>query len=84
MRKEEFVITVESKSRLAENILCEKGMSVYDALIHALGTAGTGGFSNMNSSVAAFHSPIIEWIITIFMLLFGVNFALYFQLLERQ
>lgn len=33
MRKEEFVITVESKSRLAENILCEKGMSVYDALL---------------------------------------------------
>lgn len=63
-------------------LLVCSGMSVYDALIHALGTAGTGGFSNMNSSVAAFHSPIIEWIITIFMLLFGVNFALYFQLLE--
>ena len=63
-------------------LLVCSGMSVYDALIHALGTAGTGGFSNMNASVAAFHSPTIEWIITIFMFLFGINFALYFQLLE--
>lgn len=58
------------------------GMSVYDALIHALGTAGTGGFSNMNASVAAFHNPAVEWIIAVFMFLFGVNFALYFQLIE--
>lgn len=58
------------------------GMSVYDSFIHALGTAGTGGFSNMNASVAAYNSPAIEWIITIFMLLFGVNFALYFQAIK--
>lgn len=58
------------------------GMSGYDAVIHALGTAGTGGFSNMNSSIAAFNNPAVEWIITIFMLLFGINFALYFQILR--
>ncbi|WP_294375397.1 TrkH family potassium uptake protein [uncultured Clostridium sp.] len=58
------------------------GMNLYDALIHAMGTAGTGGFSNMNESVAAFHSPLIEWIITIFMIIFGINFALYFQILK--
>ncbi len=58
------------------------GLSFYDAMIHALGTAGTGGFSNMNSSIAAFNSPAVEWIITIFMLIFGVNFALYYQLIK--
>ena len=58
------------------------GLSWYDSIIHALGTAGTGGFSNMNASVAAFNNPAVEWIITIFMLLFGVNFVLYFQLIR--
>ena len=60
------------------------GMNVYDALIHTFGTAGTGGFSNYNLSVAAFHSPLIEWIIACFMLLFGINFAIYFHALRRE
>lgn len=56
------------------------GMSLYDALIHAFGTAATGGFSNKNASVAAFDSVYIEVIITVFMLLFGVNFSLYYTI----
>ena len=60
------------------------GMNLYDALIHTFGTAGTGGFSNYNSSVGAFHSPAIEWIIGVFMMLFGVNFAIYFHLMRRE
>lgn len=72
-----FVLT------LIEGILLMfAGMNLYDAVIHAMGTAGTGGFSNMNASIAAFNSPVIEWIITIFMLIFGINFALYFQVLK--
>ncbi|MBE6062071.1 MAG: TrkH family potassium uptake protein [Clostridium butyricum] len=63
-------------------LLMIAGMSLYDATIHAMGTAGTGGFSNMNASIAAFNSPAIEWIVTIFMTIFGINFALYFQLLR--
>ncbi|MGM9934340.1 MAG: TrkH family potassium uptake protein [Clostridium sp.] len=63
-------------------LLMFAGMNLYDAVIHAMGTAGTGGFSNMNASIAAFNSPAIEWIITIFMLIFGINFALYFQVLK--
>ncbi|MGL5381465.1 TrkH family potassium uptake protein [Clostridium sp.] len=63
-------------------LLMMAGLSLYDSLIHSLGTAGTGGFSNMNSSVAAFANPTVEWIITIFMLLFGVNFALYYQMVK--
>lgn len=62
-------------------ILMTAGMNAYDAAIHALGTAGTGGFSNYATSVGAFSSAAIDWIITIFMLIFGVNFALYFRIL---
>lgn len=58
------------------------GMNLFDAVIHAMGTAGTGGFSNMNASIAAFNSPLIEWIITIFMIIFGINFALFFQIIK--
>lgn len=62
-------------------LLMLAGMSAYDAAIHAMGTAGTGGFSNYGASIAAFNSPLIEGIITVFMVLFGVNFVLYFKLL---
>lgn len=58
------------------------GMPWYDSLVHAFGTAGTGGFSVKNISIAAYNSPAIEIIITVFMLLFSVNFALYFLLLR--
>lgn len=57
------------------------GMNPYDAAIHAMGTAGTGGFSNYGASVGAFESPAIEIIITCFMVLFGVNFALFYRVL---
>ena len=57
------------------------GMPLYDSLIHAFGTAGTGGFSNRNLSVGAYGNPAFEIIITIFMLLFSINFALYFLVL---
>ncbi len=57
------------------------GMNPYDAAIHAMSTAGTGGFSNYAASAAAFQSPSIEIILTVFMVLFGINFALFFRLL---
>ncbi len=57
------------------------GMNPYDAAIHAMSTAGTGGFSNYAASTAAFQSPSIEIILTVFMVLFGINFALFFRLL---
>ena len=57
------------------------GMSVYDAAIHALSTAGTGGFSTYGASIGAFNSLAIEIIITVFMVLYGINFALYYHAL---
>ncbi|MDU5119861.1 MAG: potassium transporter TrkG, partial [Clostridium botulinum] len=63
------------------SLLLIAGMPFYDTLIHAFGTAGTGGFSSMNSSVGAYNNVYIEVIITVFMILFGVNFNVYFQLI---
>jgi trk system potassium uptake protein TrkH len=57
------------------------GMSFYDALLHSFSTAGTGGFSNMNASVGAYDNSYIHWVITAFMLLFSVNFNLYYLIL---
>ena len=62
-------------------LLMLAGMSPYDAAIHAFGTAGTGGFSNYLDSVGAFHSVDIDVIITFFMVLFGINFAVIFRAL---
>ena len=56
------------------------GMDVIDALSHAFSTLGTGGFSTRNESIASFNSPVIEWIITFFMFLAGINFSLIFYL----
>ena len=58
------------------------GMPLYDSLIHAFGTASTGGFSSRNASVGAYGSVYLETVITIFMLLFGVNFSLYYAVLK--
>jgi len=59
------------------------GMPLYDALIHSFGTAGTGGFSNKALSIGAYNNPSFEVIIGIFMLLFGINFNLYYFILLR-
>lgn len=62
-------------------LLCG-GMNLFDSLVHAFGTAGTGGFSNQAESVGA-YSPYLQWVITIFMILFGVNFNAYYLILIR-
>ena len=64
-------------------MLCAGGMPLFDSLIHAFGTAGTGGFSNKALSVGAYNSSYFEVVIGVFMLLFGINFNLYYFLLLR-
>ena len=58
-------------------------MPLFDAVCLTFGTAGTGGFGVLNDSVAS-YSPYCQWIITLFMLLFGVNFNIYFLLLIKK
>ena len=60
------------------------GMNLYDSVIHAFSTAGTGGFNNRNNSVAYYNSAYIEGVITIFMILFGINFNMYYFLLLKK
>ena len=58
------------------------GMPLYDCLVNAFATAGTGGFSVLNISIGGYNNPVFEVIIGVFMLLFSVNFALYFLILS--
>lgn len=59
------------------------GMSVFEALNTSVATAGTGGFGIKNDSLIS-YSPYIQWVVTIFMLLFGVNFNAYYLIIFRQ
>ena len=59
------------------------GMNLFDAVTHAFSTAGTGGFSNRAASVSFYDSAYIDGVITVFMILFGINFNLYFFILLK-
>jgi trk system potassium uptake protein TrkH len=63
-------------------LLCGN-MPIFDSVTTALGTAGTGGFGIKNDSIGG-YSNYIQWVVTIFMILFGVNFNAYYLLLFRQ
>lgn len=60
------------------------GMPLFDALVNAFGTAGTGGFSHLNRSIGQYGNPYYEIVIGIFLILFGINFNLYYFLLMRR
>lgn len=64
-------------------LLLAGGMPVYDSIVHSLGTAGTGGFAIKADGLAS-YSPYCQWVITIFMLIFGVNFNLYYLILIKR
>ncbi len=58
-------------------LLIAGGMPVFDALATSMGTAGTGGFGIRADSMMS-YSPYLQWVVTIFMILFGVNFNAYY------
>jgi trk system potassium uptake protein TrkH len=58
------------------------GLGPLEAVNHSFATMATGGFSTRNASIAAYHSPAIEMVVTLFMILAGANFALHFQWLR--
>lgn len=62
-------------------ILCGLKMPAFDSFCTAFSTASTGGFSVRNASIAAYNSPGIEATLTVFMLLFSVNFNVYYLIL---
>lgn len=57
------------------------GMKPFDAMIHAFGAAGTGGFSNKAASVGYYNSALIDYTLGIAMIMFGTNFNLYYLIL---
>ena len=59
-------------------------MSVYEALVHAFATAGTGGFSSRDLNIGAFDSKYIEYVVGVFMLLFSISYSLYYALITRK
>lgn len=64
-----------------ETILLLLGkMPLFDAICTSFGTAGTGGFGIKNDSIAG-YSPYLQWIVTIFMILFGINFNAYYLII---
>ena len=65
-------------------LLCAGGMPFFDSINHAMATAGTGGFSVKTLSIGYYDSVYIDVVVSIFMLLFGVNFSIYFLLLVRK
>lgn len=64
-------------------LLLAGGMPAFDAITTSFGSAGTGGFGIKNDSLAG-YSPYIQWVVTIFMILFGINFNAYYFILYRK
>ncbi|MCF0239013.1 MAG: TrkH family potassium uptake protein, partial [Streptococcus gallolyticus] len=65
-------------------ILKIAGMPIYDSIVTAMGCAGTGGFAVYNDSIAHYNSSLITNIVSVAVLLFGINFNLYYFLLLRK
>lgn len=85
MRKTAFILyAIYFTMTVVEVIFLVAGkMPFFDAVTAAFGTAGTGGFGIKNDSIAG-YSDYIQWVITVFMIAFGVNFNAYYLLLFRQ
>ncbi len=64
-------------------ILFACGMPLFDSIVHSVGTAGTGGFGIKPDSIGG-YAPILQWVIAIFMLLFAINFNVYYLILRRR
>ena len=63
-------------------LLCG-GMNLFEASVHAFGTAGTGGFGVKADSITSYN-PFIQWVMTVFMMIFAVNFNLYYLILIKR
>ena len=64
-------------------LLLAGGMPLFDSIVNAFATAGTGGFAIKNASIGAYGSYYLQGVIAVFMILFGVNFNIYYFILMR-
>ncbi len=65
-------------------LLLAGGMPLFDSVVNSFATAGTGGFAIKNASIGAYSSPYLQLVIAFFMMLFGINFSLYYLVLLRR
>lgn len=76
-----WIWTIYLGLTMTETILLQAGdMPLFDSICHAMTTTATGGFSTKQASIAAFQSPYIEYVTTVFMFLSGINFSLLYLL----
>lgn len=76
-----WIWTIYLGLTIAQTVLLMAGdMPLFDSVCHAMTTTATGGFSTKQASIAAFHSPYIEYVVTVFMFLSGINFSLLYLL----
>lgn len=76
------IYTVLTVLETAALLICR--IPVFDAVTTALATAGTGGFSVRNAGIGAYGNPAAEWVIAVFMVLFGINFNLYYLIIKKR
>ncbi len=65
-------------------LLIAGGMPVFDSIVNSFATAGTGGFAVLNKSIEGYNSVYCEMVIAVFMLIFGINFNLYYMVIIKQ
>lgn len=65
-------------------ILFAGGMPLFDSIVTSFATAGTGGFGILSNSIEGYNSTYAEMVIAVFMLIFGVNFNLYYMIIIKQ
>jgi len=65
-------------------LLCLGDMPLFDSIVTSFGTAGTGGFGIKNASIAFYNSAYIEYVVAIFMILFGINFNVFFFIIMKK
>ena len=65
-------------------LLFAGGMPLFDSIVNSFATAGTGGFAILNNSIEGYYSVYSEIVIAVFMLIFGINFNLYYMMLIKQ
>ena len=73
-----IVLTI---SEIVILVLCK--MPLFEAVVHTFGTAGTGGFGIKADSIGS-YSPVIQWVIAIFMFIFGINFNLFYLIILKR
>ena len=86
MRKTSFILYGIYSAMTAVEVLILRGLGLcwFDSLCVSFGTAGTGGFAVTEAGIGGYNNPTVEIVISIFMLLFGVNFNVYYLLLLRK